>query len=216
MVTAAEYPIWMAAVTAGSVLGGLLIGALLATEDFLLEYRVFAGVKAAEFTPVILFLLLILWSFRTHPFRSEGQGRMSAALILTAGIVVAAGILVLLLLRSGDGMLAASQLETAVRDWLERTLYARPRTKEFAAAWPALAAFLWAGQRRLRLGQLPFGLLAVIGSVSVVNTFCHLYTPLHVSLIRVLLGFGLGLVLGYVTLLILTGGEYLLSRRKRA
>lgn len=215
MVTAVEYPIWMAAVTAGSVLGGLLIGALLATEDFLLEYRVFAGVKAAEFTPVLLFILLVLWSFRAHPLRSEGRSRMSAVLILAAGIVVAAVILVLLLLRSGDGMLAASQLETAIRDWLERALYARPRTKEFAAAWPALAAFLWAGQRRLRLGQLPFGLLAVIGSVSVVNTFCHLYTPLHVSLIRVLLGFGLGLVLGYVTLLILTGGEYLLSRRRQ-
>ena len=98
-----------------------------------------------------------------------------------------------------------------VRDGLERALYARPRTKEFLLAFPALALFLTAREHNLPLPALPLGVLAEVGATSVVNTFCHLFTPLRVSLIRTLLGAALGLVLGLIAMALL---GFLLRRGK--
>lgn len=210
--SAIEYPLWMLGITAGSIAGGFLVGALLATEDYLLEFSIFSGVKVAELTPMVLMAVLLVWTVRRFPLPKSTGGRLGGRLVLAIGVVIVVLILALLLLRSGDGLVAVPDWEREIRDRLERLLYVRPRTKEFAGAWPALAAFLWAGQRRLRLLQMPFALLAVVGSVSVVNTFCHIYTPVELSLTRVLLGFAVGLVLGYVTLLVLTLADRLISR----
>ncbi|MCS7064748.1 MAG: DUF5693 family protein, partial [Fimbriimonadales bacterium] len=43
-------------------------------------------------------------------------------------------------------------------------------------------------------------LLGVIGQVSVVNTFCHLHSPLAVSLPRVAWGAAIGIALGLLLL----------------
>jgi len=74
----------------------------------------------------------------------------------------------------------------------------RPRTKEFLIGHPALVIGAWmllTGRMRF----LPLAMfLATIGQVSIVNTFCHLHSPLLVSLQRtgwgILLGVGLGLL----------------------
>ena len=67
-------------------------------------------------------------------------------------------------------------------------------------AFPVLALFLVAADRRAPLLELPLAVLAEVGSVSVVNTFCHIFTPVHLSLIRTLLSAGIGAVLGLVVL----------------
>lgn len=210
--SAVAYPLWMLGIVGGSAGGGLLVGALLATEDYLLEFSVFSGVKVAELAPLVVLAALLAVSIRRYPLPKAAAGRSGGRWLLALGAAAAAAILALLVLRSGDGLVEAPAWERAARDWLERALYARPRTKEFAGAWPALAAFLWAGKRRLRLLQLPFALLAAVGSVSVVNTFCHIYTPVEISLARVLLGFAAGMVLGYVVLLVLFLAERLVRR----
>ena len=127
--------------------------------------------------------------------RPAGQ-RVPAPLILLMVLCVAAT-LVVMVLRSGDYMIPVARLEIVVRDWLELHLYARPRTKEMLIAFPMLALFLAAADRRTPQLELLLAVLAQVGSVSVVNSFCHIFTPVHVSLIRTLLGAGIGLVIGY-------------------
>ena len=94
-------------------------------------------------------------------------------------------------------MLPVAKFEIAARNWLEQTLYARPRTKEMLMAFPVLVVYLVAADRRLALLVFPLAILTEVGSVSEVNAICHIITPVHSSFIRTLLSAGIGLVLGY-------------------
>jgi hypothetical protein len=79
-------------------------------------------------------------------------------------------------------------------------LVARPRTKEFLIGHPLLVAAL---DQRLRGRKSLSGWLmvgAVIGQLSMVNTFSHIHTPLWVSGLRTGLGLVLGLAIGWVIL----------------
>lgn len=187
-----RYPVALAGVLAVSVGGGLCIGALLATRSYMLEFRVFSGVKLAQILPLAAAVLILIPVLRRRP---AGQ-RVPVPLIVLLVLCVAAT-LVVMVLRSGDYMIPVAKLEIVARDWLELHLYARPRTKEMLIAFPALALFLAAADRRTPQLELLLAVLAEVGSVSVVNSFCHIFTPVHVSLIRTLLGAGIGLVLGY-------------------
>ena len=55
------------------------------------------------------------------------------------------------ILRTGDGMLSVSVGEQRARNWLERVLLFRPRTKEFLIAYPAIAAAYCCAAHRSRL-----------------------------------------------------------------
>lgn len=202
----ARYPVALAGVLAISLGGGLYVGALLATRSYMLEFQVFTGVKLAQLLPLVVTVLILGPALRRRP---AGQ-RVPPALIILMVLCVAAA-LVLLVLRSGDNMLPVAKLETDARNWLEQTLYARPRTKEMLMAFPVLALFLVAADRRIPLLELPLAILAEVGSVSVVNTFCHIFTPVHVSIIRTLLSAGIGLVLGYAAMSVFC---LLLQRKK--
>lgn len=157
----------------------------------------FTGVKLAQLLPLAVTAVLLFLALRRRP--KEERQRPSPLLVVVVVLCVAAA-LFLLVLRSGDSPLPVSRLELAVRTWLEQTLYVRPRTKEMLMAFPVLALFLLAARRRMAVLELPLGVLAAVGSVSVVNTFCHIFTPVHLSLIRTFLSAGIGAVLGLVVL----------------
>lgn len=206
----ARYLFALAELVLIALAGGLTVGALLADRAYLLEFRVFTGVKLAQalplaFSAAILYIVL----FRKN---ACAPARKPPKALLALLLLCAAAALVLVLLRSGDNAALTGALETRARDWLERVLYARPRTKEFLLAFPALALFVTARERSVPLLALPFGVLAEVGAVSVVNTFCHLFTPLRVSLARTLLGAGLGLVPALAAMALLD----LLLRRENA
>jgi hypothetical protein len=89
-------------------------------------------------------------------------------------------------------------LELKLRSLLDQLLIVRPRTKEFLIGHPALflsvaLAPLWG--RRV---SLPLLWLGTIGQVSLINTFCHIHTPLSVSLLRAFNGLWTGILLGCV------------------
>ena len=107
------------------------------------------------------------------------------------------------ILRTGDGMLSVSVGEQRARNWLERVLLFRPRTKEFLIAYPAIAAAYCCAAHRSRLTAWLFGVFGAIGFASVANTFCHIRAHFLVSLLRTGIGLALGLVLGMLILLIL-------------
>jgi hypothetical protein len=112
-------------------------------------------------------------------------------------VLVVLSAVVLMLLRTGnEAPGVVSDLELRLRALLENLMNVRPRTKEFLIGHPALviALMLLIQDRRT---WLPLAmLLGAIGQVSVVNTFCHLHSPLAVSLLRVVWGAGLGIALG--------------------
>ena len=100
-------------------------------------------------------------------------------------------------------MMSVSVLEQRGRNWLEATVFCRPRTKEFLIAWPALALACLCAVRGKRLFAWLFGVLASVGCASVINTFCHIRAHVLVSLARTGLGLLFGVILGLVLLLIL-------------
>lgn len=183
--------------------GGLYVGALLASRPYMMLFEVFSGVKLSQLLPIAfaaLVLLHVLFRKKARSERTREQKLPTPFLVLIGICVIAA--LVVLILRSGDNMLPVSNLEVKFRNWLEYVLYARPRTKEMFLAFPAIALYVVASDRRIALLQLPLGILASIGACSVVNTFCHIFTPVHVSLLRTLLSAGIGFAVGAVGMLL--------------
>jgi hypothetical protein len=84
------------------------------------------------------------------------------------------------------------------RNLLDRYLV-RPRTKEFMIGHPALLATLLLSPRLPKRAILiPFALLGAIGQVSMVNSFCHLHTPLLMTVVRTFNGLWLGMLVGFV------------------
>src|SRR5205823_12796035 len=96
--------------------------------------------------------------------------------------------------------------EMSLRNMLDRYLV-RPRTKEFLIGHPALLAALLLGATRAGRGvRLSLALIGSIGQVSMVNSFCHLHTPLLMTVTRVFNGLWLGVLIGW-------GAARLLGRR---
>lgn len=96
--------------------------------------------------------------------------------------------------RSGNTAFV-TYFERQLRDFIEGLLWVRPRFKE-VVGYPAFAFWLSFGNFKW---IFLFELLGSIALVSTFNTFCHIKTPLIVSLYRSIFS----ILLGYLTLLIL-------------
>jgi hypothetical protein len=132
-----------------------------------------------------------------------------------AFILIALGALAVVLLRSGnESPLGVLSVESWFRGSLEQWFDIRPRTKELIGH-PLLVVFFLSLPWRNRISLL-FALAGLLGQVSILNTFCHLHTSLLVTVERVTLGLGLGLVSGLVWgLLILLVGWAWVGLRNR-
>ncbi|MNC60364.1 hypothetical protein D3C75_1102360 [compost metagenome] len=86
--------------------------------------------------------------------------------------------------------------EKILRTFLENAVGVRPRNKEFLLAHPLfiLGAFMAYKYRNAAFIMI----IAVIGQLSMVDTFAHIHSPVLISLVRGLLGLGLGLIIGLV------------------
>lgn len=206
-------PLWYALYTFGqmslwSMAGGLHVAALLASLPFLVKVNQFAGVKLAHLMP----LILVSWAYALGVFTASGGREVlerarhlwqrMVSLPITVGAVVAGGValvvLVLLLMRTGNEPgIGVSGLEMKMRALLEQYLPARPRTKEFLLGHPALvAALAIAASGGARWLSVLLLLVGAIGQASIVNTLCHIHTPLSLSLPRILIGAVLGAIIG--------------------
>lgn len=183
--------------------GGLFVSALLGTRLYMLGFNIFSGVKVAQLAPVGFAALFFAYIFYNKKARAQNKNsnKLPLPFIIICSVLVLAA-LVIFVLRSGDNMLPVSDLEITFRNWLEYVLYARPRTKEMFIAFPAIALFVVAAHKRYPILELPLAVLACLGTTSVINTFCHIFTPVHVSVIRTLLGMAIGAVLGVMLMYI--------------
>lgn len=180
-----------------SLLGALHGVGLLAESPFLIKADQFSGVKVAHLVPLLL-VVLFYTAYATGRWQFWREWLSRPVLWGQVGVVlVVLGALGLMLVRTGnEAPGAVLEWELRLRALLEQVMNVRPRTKEFLIGHPALVVAV----QFLRLGRtewLPLAmLLGAIGQVSIVNTFCHLHSPLEVSLMRVLWGMGIGLAVG--------------------
>lgn len=191
-----------------SLVGGMLIVGLYAELRYLVGAGLFTGVKASYLLPLAVVLLVVIadLSGKAEPMAAwkERVGKGLAGAFrspITWGqavaLVVALGAVGIVLMRSGnESAVAPSGLELKMRNLLEALLIARPRTKEFLIGHPALmlACALVLMNRRTWLPLV--ALVAVVGQVSLLNTFCHFHMPLYLGLLRSAHGVWIGALIG--------------------
>jgi hypothetical protein len=178
-----------------SLIAGMAVGGMLSGVEYTIRAMQFSGVKAALFLPVLVVGWVLL--ARQGPWRETFNRPVSwaAATVAILGLALVA----MLALRSGnENPSAVSSMELQVRALLDNLLHVRPRTKEVVFGHPALVLGLcllafrpgWRGWAALLL------VAGMVGQTSIVNTLCHLHTPVLLSLTRVGVGLALGGIIG--------------------
>jgi hypothetical protein len=121
------------------------------------------------------------------------------------------------IVRSGNAPASwKNPLEQSLRDHLEEWLRVRPRFKEFAVGHPLLLLGFALGWARKPLKNLALDgriliVFGMLGPISIINTFCHLHSPLALAYERSVLGLILGGLIGAALAVI---GRSLVFNRK--
>lgn len=210
-----------------SLVGAAFLSAILTDSRFLLEIDIYRGVKLTFMMPVIL--MAVLYAKKYDLLEAAGKGlnvlwqRLNG--LLDTKLTFRHVVLLLVFLfvafyfvgRSGHtGGVAVSGIELKLRALLEDVMYARPRNKEFMIGHPAFFLAAMAAYRGApRLWQFVLVCAAVIGQGSLVQTFCHMRTPVVMSFVRALDGYAVGVVFGAVGVLVLAAVIPLIVRLKR-
>ncbi|GIO86542.1 hypothetical protein J25TS5_34740 [Paenibacillus faecis] len=174
--------------------------ALLNNITYSLVLDQFRGVSLLHLAPI---LLVAVYVFLYQGSSVWQELRNWLRMPVTLVWVVAAGVLAVVayyyMSRTGNaGTLLPG--EAQFRSFLENTFGVRPRNKEFLLAHPLFLAGVFAAFRyRWAIYAM---IVAVMGQLSMVDTFAHIHTPAVLSLIRGLLGLGLGLLVGLIAILI--------------
>jgi hypothetical protein len=199
-----------------TALGIVAVAGLLASRPFMLRTSQFLGIKAQHAIPILIVAFAALvGGVRANKeswarYRSRATAHLQRALneparygMLLLGIVALAALLLIVARTGNDAGVGVSATELKARALMDRIFPVRPRTKEALVGHPAFMlalAWWWRGRRRL---ALPCFVVGSIGQVSLLNTFCHIHTPLIISLWHGGLGILIGIVLGAVLFLAL-------------
>lgn len=183
-----------------SLIGVVYEVALLNHVTYLLVLQQFRGVGVLHLLPIAIAGVYLLFFSENNTYRDKIanirrilSSFISVLWIVVAGVALAA--VFYYLSRTGnEGQ--ASTVEKLFRSFLENTLGVRPRTKEFLVAHPLFLLGAYLSVRYKHAVYLIF--IGVIGQLSIVDTFAHLHTPLHISLIRISYGLVFGALIGLV------------------
>jgi len=177
--------------------GALLIAALLTNNKFMLGIEQFSGIKISYLVPLLL-VLAIMW-LRVNKGKLMILENIKKPILIEHVIIIFffAIFLVIYISRSGNfSFLPVLSIEEKIRIFLEKTLIARPRNKEFLIGYPALLLAMSMNFLRVKEFKIPVIIIGTIGPVTLINTFCHIHTPFLFSMLRTFNGIWLGLVLG--------------------
>ncbi|MDR3294710.1 MAG: DUF5693 family protein [Clostridiales Family XIII bacterium] len=195
-----------------ALVGGILTAAPISSVNYMLEIDIFRGVKAAQILPIVFFAVAYLAYFgfgskkqksgrlEFHDIKEMMNTSVKVWMVFLALVLAAGG--VYYILRTGHEVLEVSKVEMLFRNELEELLLARPRTKEFLFAFPAIMLMAYTACRRLRFWTVMFGVCGVVGVTSVINTFMHIRTPLYLGFVRTAYSVAFGLVIGIVAILV--------------
>ena len=181
------------------LVGAFFIIALLSDARYILGVFNFIGVKISYILPIIIVGLY----FYLNPNRILSVKfvfkRLFNSPIKTSGLVAISLMIffiTLLILRSGNYFSMPQFIfEKQFREFLETVFFVRPRTKEFLIGYPFLIlAFLLVDKKISRLWIWFFNMIGTVALISIINSFCHVHTPIDISVYRTLLGVLLGFV----------------------
>ncbi len=197
-----------------SLIGGIYIAAILGSTEFFMEYSLYRGVKATFVLPVLITVIAYLqrfplWGGRKLETLDDWKKFCTSFLNMDIKMyaIFAVGILAfatwIYIGRSGHTAgVPVPQFELELRRFLEDTMFARPRGKEFLIGYPA---FMLAGYMILRKWPMVLQFICTIGAViaigSMVETFAHVRTPVIMSLVRGAGGMLLGILFGVFTII---------------
>jgi len=199
-----------------ALVGAVMTAAPISSTSFMLEIDIFRGVKLSQLLPIAYFALAFLAYFgfgnsKKHIGRLEIldiKDLLFVQIRIWMIIAVAAvGVLgYYYIARTGhDTSIEVSSIEMLFRNTLEEVLLARPRSKEFLFAFPAIMMMVYCSIKKFKMWSLVFGMGGVIGVTSVINTFMHIRTPLYLGFARTGYSLLFGMILGIVAILIFNG-----------
>lgn len=189
-------------------IGGVYIGALLSGSQYVLKLDVFRGVKLSFILPVLIFGLGYVMKCGLY-CDSEGKplgivkqaekllNSMITVKYAIAVLVVVLG-LALVVMRSGNTLISsASSIELSIRNFLEKYLVARPRTKELVA-FPVLMFIIYTARYKLKELGLFAMAVAMIGIEDIINSFCHIRMPVLITTLSVIYSLIFAVIIGSI------------------
>jgi len=188
-----------------TLVGASLTAALADNPWTRLEVTPFRGIRLA-FALAWFGSFVLLYSWEEW---KEQLTRSVRRMDILVGLVIVA-VVAYVLIRMGNASAAWKPgWEQGIRDRLEDLFVARPRFKEFAVGYPLLLLGLHVRSRARAKsfwldGRFLIG-VGMIGPVSLVNTFCHLHSPLYLAFWRSVNGIVIGTLLG---LLLIKGKKH--------
>jgi len=198
------------ALSASTLMGAMVMSALLSEPAFMLKLDGFLGTKAAHIIPLAV-VPAILW-LREEDWYGLLSGTVKGNVRLwQLGVcfVLIAGVALYVLRTGSDAPEAVSDLERSARQMLDNWLGVRPRTTEFLIGNPIMLVMLYYGYQ---YNMFPLLMLGLMGQVSLINTYAHIHTPLMVSLQRSGHGIWSGMLIGLVVIVV---AEWLSAATKK-
>ena len=208
-----------------SYVGASYLSGSLADTEYLLEVNIFRGVKLTFVLPLVLVAIAFLQRFDVFDGKMDDTDGVIAQakkildmpvkiktlfimlLVLAAGVVFVA--------RSGHTMgMPVSGAELRFRAFLEKAMYARPRSKELMIGHPAfmLAAMAWF-RKWPTMVLFALVIVATIGMGSMVETFAHMRSPVFMSFARGIGGIVLGCGVGAIAMMMAEAWNSFISPR---
>ena len=191
-----------------SLVGIVIVIALLNGNGFMTGFEAFRGVKLVYIIPIAGVTVLVIMSIY-NIFENGYKHALSRSVkVLNKEVrywhlvlfVLVAAVGLFYISRTGNSG-SVSTMELSFRQWLEDILYIRPRTKEFLIGFPLFIVALYAMSINRKLGSILL-IPGVIGFLSIMNTFTHLHIPIAVSLLRTVYSVVLGFIVGLVFIVI--------------
>ena len=204
-----------------SLMGAVFVDSMLADVKYMLELDIFRGVKFSQLLPFIIFIVMYMVYFMNKNNENTLKSIVNTSVkLLNKDIKIYYAIIVgiigivgyIYISRTGhETNIQPSNMEMILRNLLENKLLARPRTKEFLMAFPAVFAAIFAANKKSEFFTFIFMLVSAMGTSSVINTFSHIRTPIYLSLARTFIGLSLGIVIGCIVILLfnLINGLYI-------
>ena len=199
-----------------TLIGGIYTTALLNHWYYLSKADKFLFPKGTQFFPLLLIPFAFAGELFPHRVEAEGAtpGRARAfdrlrALVsrpftaqtaIWAVVIAVVGFIWMARFGNDSGM-EISSFELKSRALLEQIFITRPRTKEIFVGHPAFFLCIAFLLRRRKMWAFAALIPAIIGQTDVLNTMCHLHTPVFFNFWRSLTGVLLGAFFGFLALI---------------
>ncbi len=187
-----------------SLSGGLLISALLTNYQFMLAIQLFSGIKIAFLLPIILVISYLWWIEKNNNKTLIEEIKKPILFEHALLFLIIALFGVIYITRSGNfSFVSISSIEEKIRIFLEKYLIARPRNKEFLIGYPLLSLAIAMNYLKFNYLKIPIIAIGTVAPITVVNTFCHIHSPLLFSMLRTFNGYWLGLLFSILMIIII-------------